>query len=373
MQRLVAKELVKKDEKKMTTNSHSRGSGKATVEKEDAKVNGKKMNQEEVEMEQGEFLGDSEDEDLKTETSSKDKGAHGFKSHNLCMFAGERQLADIVIKKESNQNVDAEKEGPAEDWSRVVERINGYVKFPKSTPNEVIELYRKLDLQRRELERQRTHAQVNLLRKQDREVFMKDIHEAEDGKKARLADSLMVNTNQHAEIFPKKAEEKASEKFLGPRKDLKLQREKLVTESTSKTSGSCDFNANNLIVFAGDEPKHVAEGREAWEVATSMAAATATSMVATELTEIWNNSGKMDIEIEEVWQLMMRQSKWRKIEMAASKINQNSKLIDRKKKMEGRTTEMQRQQRNKAFGRLHNKVWDPGRKEQGLKRMIRRS
>ena len=73
-------------------------------------------------------------------------------------------MADIAIKKESNQNVDAEKEGLAEDCSRVVEGINGYVKFPKSTPNEVIELYRKLDLQRRELERQRTHAQVNLLR-----------------------------------------------------------------------------------------------------------------------------------------------------------------------------------------------------------------
>ena len=77
----------------MTTNSHRRGSGKSHSRghnKEDAKINGKKMGQEEVEMEQGEFLGDSEDEDLKTEISSKDKGTHGFKSENLCMFAGER-------------------------------------------------------------------------------------------------------------------------------------------------------------------------------------------------------------------------------------------------------------------------------------------
>ena len=72
----------------MTTNSHSRGSGKSHSrghKKEDAKVNGKKMSQEEVEMEQGEFLRDSEDEDLKTETSSKDKGSHGFKTDKLCM------------------------------------------------------------------------------------------------------------------------------------------------------------------------------------------------------------------------------------------------------------------------------------------------
>ena len=47
------------------------------------------MSQEEVEREQGEFLRDSEDEDLKTETSSEDKKLHGFKSDNLCIFAGE--------------------------------------------------------------------------------------------------------------------------------------------------------------------------------------------------------------------------------------------------------------------------------------------
>ena len=182
---------------------------------------------------------------------------------------------------------------------------------------------------------------------------------AEDGKKVRQVDSLMVNTNQHAEILPEKAEEKANEIFLSPEKDLELQKKKLVTESTNKTSGSCNFNANNLFVFTGDEPKYVAEGQEAWEVATSMAAAAATSMVAVELTETENSSSKLDIEIEEIWQLMMQQSKWRKIEIAASMIDQNLNLIVRKKKMEERTTEMQRQQRNKAFGRLQNKVWDP--------------
>lgn len=185
------------------------------------------------------------------------------------------------------------------------------------------------------------------------EQVQKIAMEAEDGKKVRLADSLMVNTNQHAKILPEKAEEKASEFFLDPVKDLELQKKKLVTEATNETSGSCDFNANNLIVFTGDEPKYVAEGQEVWEVATSMAAAG--------LTKIGNNKSKMDIEIEEIWQLMMQQSNWRKIEIAASKINQNLNLIDRKKKMEERTTEMQRQQRNKAFGRLQNKVWDPGR------------
>ena len=133
------------------------------------------------------------------------------------------------------------------------------MKFPSSTPNEVVKLYRKLDLQRRELERQRTYAQDNLLGKQGKEVFIKDSHGADDGKKARLADSRMVNANQHTNVLteeseqhngvlPEKAEEKASEDFLSPAKDLELQ----TTESTSKTIGSCDFDAENLIEFTGD-------------------------------------------------------------------------------------------------------------------------
>ena len=53
-------------------------------------------------------------------------------------------------------------------------------------------------------------------------------------------------------MLPEKAEEKASEDFLSPKEDLKLQRENLVTESTSETSGSCDFDADKLIVFTSD-------------------------------------------------------------------------------------------------------------------------
>ena len=61
------------------------------------------------EPKQGEILGESEDEDLKTETSSEAKGSHGFKTDNLCMYAGETckegQFVDIVIQeKEGKQN-----------------------------------------------------------------------------------------------------------------------------------------------------------------------------------------------------------------------------------------------------------------------------
>ena len=58
------------------------------------------------EPEQGEILGESEDEDLKTETSSEAKGSHGFKSDNLCIFASETckegQFVDTVIKEEED-------------------------------------------------------------------------------------------------------------------------------------------------------------------------------------------------------------------------------------------------------------------------------
>ena len=72
-----------------------------------------KLKEVELEMEeyiceakQGEILGESEDEDLKTETSSEAKGSHGFKTNNLCVYAGETckegQLANIVTKKEDD-------------------------------------------------------------------------------------------------------------------------------------------------------------------------------------------------------------------------------------------------------------------------------
>jgi len=58
------------------------------------------------EPEQGNFLGESEDEDLKIENLSEAKGSHGFKSDNLCMIAseiGEGQFDDIVMKKKTNK------------------------------------------------------------------------------------------------------------------------------------------------------------------------------------------------------------------------------------------------------------------------------
>lgn len=210
------------------------------------------------------------EEAVKTEKSC------GFKTNELCMFAGtvqgdeealefvqgelglkSVQINDEIARsqeemktKESNHNIGVEKEGPADDWSSTREGMGNSVKFPNSTPNEVVELYRKLDLQRRELERQRTYVQVNLLKKQGKRVFMNDSHGADDGKKERLANSLMIyanhhtnvlidesrkNLEQHTEVFPEKAEEKASEDFMSREKDLELQ---LVTESTSETSGS---------------------------------------------------------------------------------------------------------------------------------------
>ena len=97
----------------------------------------------------------------------------GFKTNELCMFSGtvqgdeqalefvqERELNLKVVQidaeiarsqeemktKESTQNVDAERERPTDDWSRVGEGMENRVKFPSSTPNEIVELYRKLDI-----------------------------------------------------------------------------------------------------------------------------------------------------------------------------------------------------------------------------------
>lgn len=50
------------------------------------------------------------------------------------------------------------------------------VKFPKSTSIEIIELYRKLDFQTRELEKQRIDVQERLLKKENKSIVMNDNH-----------------------------------------------------------------------------------------------------------------------------------------------------------------------------------------------------
>ena len=114
------------------------------------------------------------------EKATKTENSCGFKTKELCMFAGtshgdeqalkfveEEKLNLISIQinnkiarsreelktRESNENIEAENEGPSDDRSRTSEGIKGCVRFPKSTPIEVVELYRRLDFQRRELEK----------------------------------------------------------------------------------------------------------------------------------------------------------------------------------------------------------------------------
>ena len=48
------------------------------------------------------------------------------------------------------------------------------------------------------------------------------------------------------------AEEKDSEYFLSPEEELELQREELLTGSSIETTGSCDFEIGNWVMFTGD-------------------------------------------------------------------------------------------------------------------------
>lgn len=77
----------------------------------------------------------------------------------------------------------------------------------------------------------------------------------------------------------------------------------------------------------------------------------------------WQNMDQpkdtLEMEIEELWQLMMKQSIWRRLTTAGRMINQNLKLIDKERKMTHKTGDIQQQQRCKAFRQLQTRVWDP--------------
>ena len=68
----------------------------------------------------------------------------------------------------------------------------------------------------------------------------------------------------------------------------------------------------------------------------------------------------LEIEIEELWKLMMKHSIWRRLKTIRRIINQNLKLIDKERKMKQNTANIQQQQRCKEFRQLQTKVWDPG-------------
>lgn len=67
-----------------------------------------------------------------------------------------------------------------------------------------------------------------------------------------------------------------------------------------------------------------------------------------------------EIEIEELWQLMMKQSIWRRLIATGRVISQNLNLIDKERKMKQKIADIQQQQRCRAFRQLQTKVWDPG-------------
>jgi len=48
----------------------------------------------------------------------------------------------------------------------------------------------------------------------------------------------------------------------------------------------------------------------------------------------------LEIEIEELWQLMMKKSKWRRLTATGRVINQILKLIDKETKMKQKTTNL---------------------------------
>lgn len=66
----------------------------------------------------------------------------------------------------------------------------------------------------------------------------------------------------------------------------------------------------------------------------------------------------LEMEIEELCQLMMKQSRLRKM-IAGGVISHNLKLIE-ERNMKQKTTDIQQQKRCKAFGQFQTKVWDPG-------------
>lgn len=338
------------------------------------------------------------------------------------------------------------------------------VKFPKSTPLKIVELYGKLDFQRRKLERQRIDVQERLLKKEEKRIVMNDNHKRkevimriqqidtakegvhysgqrqrdiieEDGKKERLMDCLMNSfesstqhtdvlteeeeTVQQIELLTKENKEQQPcvfnfnkcfvsvgfvanargdlaqvshlkmkegdfvEEFNPWSRDVKLL-ERVMNSHDSVQEGKDDREATSKQKVEANKAKvSIRDNIKASKVEVSKETKAKNEVIKEnqqqieELVDSNNLKQKeggrnmkqnmdhskdlLEIEIEEMWQLMMKQFKWRKMVAEGSKINQSFNLIDKKKKMEQKTIKVQQQQGNKACGQFQNKAWDPGR------------
>lgn len=253
---------------------------------------------------------------LVLEETNETERSCGFKTNDFCMIAGtsqdDEQALDFVKEKELNlksvhinaeiarsqkekeaegsygnmqQNIEAEEEGPSDDWSTTSEGVKNCVKFPNSTPTEIVELYRKLDLQRRELEKQRIYTQDELLKEKDNEIVMNDsqeteskdvrmiqqiegVHycEPEQGKiletndmEERLADNLIENLNQHTDVLTKELNENSKQHTeMFPKEEEALK--------------PCIFNSDNSYVnYAGKGGQQMENVRESNEKETMLA------------------------------------------------------------------------------------------------------
>jgi len=74
----------------------------------------------------------------------------------------------------------AEEEIPCNNEIITNEEMEDCVKFPKFTPNKIIELYRESDFQRRKLEEQKMNVQDRLLKKDDKAIVINNNQEEVD-------------------------------------------------------------------------------------------------------------------------------------------------------------------------------------------------
>lgn len=132
------------------------------------------------------------------------------KDHQFTMMIGTMEIAmetiETMSKNEGHLMKDVKKEETyvndltlgertSEDLSITKEGMENCVKFPNSTPIEIIELYRKLDFQRRESEKQRIDVQERLLKKENKNIVMNENH------KKKEMDMEVQQTNNEKEGY----------------------------------------------------------------------------------------------------------------------------------------------------------------------------
>lgn len=335
----------------------------------------------------------------------KTKKSCGFKADELCMFAGAEEVSidetkeDKIIDDFLNYWVNPDQLDNVKPCTFVADDCDVMTGFTQ----EDVPSYETVTAQEEVLV---DAEEVNQFEVQIREITVDTIEHSVQTESLYSGDEMVTTESWDCESI-EDCTEIFSKEMTNLWQELNVLEKRLEVQRIRIQNIKADMNADKEVYepeekvvdeIAGDEPKHVAEGQEVWEVATSMETAVATSMATAAVTSIvtaetiaiaaeealkpydfYSNNcfvstglteeageSLLDKEIKMMMRRMMKESWKRPTPVKQNSSSKRKTAEDCKSATSGAKQHKvwrpgeEQQTKAAANGNLQHKVWDPG-------------